>query len=211
MEWGFEQSNQDQLLFFYRDGDKFINLLLVVDDMAFASNDRQLLEWFKGILSDTFNVKLLGTLQMFIGWELTHSRHGIYLGQEKYVKRFLVDTDMLHVKPVSTPLPTKCNISSITSKDEKLTPENHHRYRSLIGGISYLAICTRPDISFAVSVLSRQLHAPAKRHFVLAKRVVRYIAGTADKRIFYRRSQANSEPLIAYADADWVGDHDMRR
>ena len=80
MEWGFEQSNQDQLLFFYRDGDKFINLLLFVDDMAFASNDRQLLEWFKGILSDTFNVKLLGTLQMFIGWELTHSRHGIYLG-----------------------------------------------------------------------------------------------------------------------------------
>ena len=211
IEWGFEQSNQDQRLYFYRQGNKFINLILVVDDMAFSSNDRELLEWFKGMLTDTFKVKLLGTLQMFIGWEIIHSRHGIYLGQQKYVKRFLTDNDMLHVKPADTPLPSKCNLNTATEKDETLSPEDHRRYRSLIGGLAYLAICTRPDIAFAVSTLSRQLHAPAKRHLILAKRVVRYIAGTADKKIFYPRSTGASEPLMAYADADWAGCHDTRR
>lgn len=208
---GFLQSNQDQRLYFYRKGNKFINLLLVVDDMAFESNDREQLEWFKTKLSDTFKVKLLGTLEMFIGWELIHSRHGIYLGQEKFVRRLLVENNMTHVKPADTPLPVKCNLTAATTKDEMLSPDNHHRYRSLIGGLSYLAICTRPDISFAVSILSRQLHAPSKRHLVLAKRVVRYVSGTVDKKIFYPRSNVNSEPLMAYTDADWAGCNDTRR
>ena len=78
--------------------------------MAFASNDRQLVELFKRLLQDTFKVKLIGALSLFIGWEIEQSRNGLYIGQESYIRKFLREHNMEHSKPVSTPLPIKCNI-----------------------------------------------------------------------------------------------------
>ena len=147
IESGFKQSNQDKRLYFYNKGNKFINLIIVVDDMAFSSNDRELIKWFKSMITSAFKVKLLGVLKMFIGWELTHTNNGIYIGQEKYIKRILLDNNMQHVKSVDTPLPTKCNLTSTQKSEPKLPPTDHKRYRSLIGALSYLAICTRPDLS----------------------------------------------------------------
>ena len=95
---------------------KFINLILVVDDMAFASNDRQLLELFKRLLQDTFKVKLLGALSLFIGWEIEKSRNGLYIGQESYIRKMLREQNMGHSKPVSTPLTIKSNISAKTNR-----------------------------------------------------------------------------------------------
>ena len=74
----------------------------------------------------------------------------------------------------------------------------------------YAAVCTRPDMSFAAAVLARQMHAPAFRHCVLAKRLVRYLLGTKDMALFYPTSQS-SHPLTAYTDADWVGCKDARK
>ena len=39
IQWGFQQSNQDQRLYFYQSGTIFINLIFVIDDMAYSSND----------------------------------------------------------------------------------------------------------------------------------------------------------------------------
>ena len=159
-KWGFQQSTQDPRLYFYQSNRSFINLILVVDDMAYCSNDEHLIEWFEQQLKKSFKVKLLCKLKAFIGWEFSYTDNRLYLGQEKYVRRLLTEHDMQHVKPVSTPLPTSCDTTEIHSNDINLNHLDHKRYRSLVGGLSYLAICTRPDISYAVSVLSRQLHAP---------------------------------------------------
>lgn len=71
-----QTSQQDQRLYFNQRDNQFISLVLVTDDRAFASNDCDLLEWFKRLLSKTFKVKLLDHLRMFIGWGFTYSRHG---------------------------------------------------------------------------------------------------------------------------------------
>ena len=55
VEWEFQQSNQDPRLYFYKGGPSFMDLILVVDDIAFASNDRQPVAWFKPPLQDTLN------------------------------------------------------------------------------------------------------------------------------------------------------------
>ena len=39
--------------------------------MAYASNNNKLIDWFETQLTETFKVKLLGSLKMFIGWEFT--------------------------------------------------------------------------------------------------------------------------------------------
>ena len=79
--------------------------------MAYASNNNKLIDWFETQLTETFKVKLLGSLKMFIGWEFTYTDHGLYIGQEKYVRRVLAENDMAHVKPVDTPLPTRSDIT----------------------------------------------------------------------------------------------------
>ena len=68
IKWGFQQSTQDQRLYFYRNENKFIILIVVVDDMSFASNDRSLINWFKEMLVKSIKVNFLGELKLFIGW-----------------------------------------------------------------------------------------------------------------------------------------------
>ena len=74
-----------------------------------------------------------------------------------------------------------------------------------------MAICSRPDIFFPVSTLAKQVHDPCHRHLLLAQRVVRYISGTEQKKIFHPRSTIKSDPLKGYVDADWPGCNDTRR
>lgn len=111
MSWGFWQSNQDSRLYLFKEGGNFIKVILVVDDMAFSSNSRSLINWFKDEISTTFKVKLLGNFKLFIVWEISRSTHGLYIGRELYVQRLLANHNFGHVKSSSTPLPLKCDLT----------------------------------------------------------------------------------------------------
>lgn len=73
----------------------------------------------------------------------------------------------------------------------------------------YAAVSTRPDISLSVGVLSRFMADPKEEHWLAAKGVVRYLAGTADKGIVY--SAGSNRALHGYGDADHGGCEDTRR
>lgn len=75
-------------------------------------------------------------------------------------------------------------------------------YRELIGALIYLAVATRPDISNAVSRLAQFSNNLKKQHWLTAKRVLRYLAGTTDYGLLFFRAD---QPLIGYSDADWGG------
>lgn len=179
--------------------------------MAFGSNDQELIDRLKLRLSEAFKVKLLGTLNSFIGWEITKTSHGLTAKQPTYIRHILRLYNLSHITPTSTPIPIKCDLTPLHDGDVPLTKIQHNLYRSVIGSLSYLAICTRPDISFKISSLSRQLHAPSERHLILAKRVVRYVSGTANKSILFPHSSISQKPLTAYSDADWGGCHETQR
>ena len=59
------------------------------------------------------------------------------------------------------------------------------QYRGVVGSLMYLAVCTRPDLSMAVSALSRYCQAPQPEHWEAAKRVLRYVKGTAGEGLGY--------------------------
>src|SRR5260370_40638210 len=58
-------------------------------------------------------------------------------------------------------------------------------YRKAIGSLMYASVATRPDISHAVSTLSRFLDNPGQSHWEAVKRVFRYLAGTRDLSLTY--------------------------
>ncbi|UYV81706.1 hypothetical protein LAZ67_20002059 [Cordylochernes scorpioides] len=82
-------------------------------------------------------------------------------------------------------------------------------FRELIGSLLYLANCTRPDLMFSVTRLTQFASNPGRRHWQAAKHVLRYLHGSINLSLVYRRTDSND--VCAYSDADWASDIDDRR
>ncbi|XP_059047601.1 uncharacterized protein LOC131843028 [Achroia grisella] len=102
-------------------------------------------------------------------------------------------------KPALTPI-IKEN-SEDTSLDESKFP-----YRQAVGAQSYLMVGTRPDISYAVSVASRNLEKPTKRDVIGVKRILRYLKGSVDKGLTFKTDITGN--LNCYSDADFSDDQE---
>ena len=75
-------------------------------------------------------------------------------------------------------------------------------YHHLIGSLIYL-VKSRPDLCFVVNTLSQFMVDPWRVHLIAAKHVLRYLTGTVDFGLDYRRS--NGIRLIGFTDSDWAG------
>uniref|UniRef100_A0A2N9EMC6 Reverse transcriptase Ty1/copia-type domain-containing protein n=1 Tax=Fagus sylvatica TaxID=28930 RepID=A0A2N9EMC6_FAGSY len=76
-------------------------------------------------------------------------------------------------------------------------------YRQLVGSLVYLTV-TRPDISYAVHIVSQFMAAPRSLHYAAVLRILRYLKGTLFHGLHF--SSQSSLTLQAYSDADWAGD-----
>ena len=75
----------------------------------------------------------------------------------------------------------------------------------------YAALATRPDIAYALSVISQYSSNPGEVHWKAAKRLLRYLQGTANLSLLFEADPESGVSVVGYADADWAGDHDTRR
>lgn len=107
-------------------------------------------------------------------------------------------------KEVKNPIVPGCKLG----KDVGGVLVNETYYKQIVGSLMYLT-ASRPDLMFVVSLLSRFMSRPTEMHFQAAKRVMRYIKGTADYGIFYKKQ--DSEELVAFTDSDYAGDLDDRK
>ena len=82
---------------------------------------------------------------------------------------------------------------------------------SLVGSLIYVAVVTRPDISFAVSTVSQSMSDPCMSDFIAAKRILRYLKGTIDLGITYSNINAENNCLLGFSDFDWAGDKVTRK
>jgi hypothetical protein len=88
-------------------------------------------------------------------------------------------------------------------------------YQSLIGTLMYAMLGTRPDIAFAVGVLSKYSSNPGPIHWDQAAHVLRYLVGTKNHGLTFDGNNQDSDDLssiiLGYTDSDWAGDIDTRR
>ena len=80
---------------------------------------------------------------------------------------------------------------------------------SLVGKLNYLPVVSLPDLSFVVSSLSQVLKNPSHDHWLLAKKVMRYLKGTFDLGLVFKHSECLK--LVGSCDSDWGGDSNDRR
>ena len=81
-------------------------------------------------------------------------------------------------------------------------------YASAVGSLMYAMLCTRPDICFAVGMVSRYQSNLGPIHWQAVKRIFRYLRGTLNLILCY---QGGDLRLRGYSDADWASDRDERK
>ena len=132
----------------------------------------------------------------------------ISLGQSHLTAELLAKYGMADCNPLAVPLSSATKLT----KAGELLDTSTYTYSQLIGSLLYISVCTRPDISQAVGALARHMAAPTTTHWLAAKGVLRYIAGTPNYGItFSGGGSSGGFNLEAYCDADYAGDIDTRR
>lgn len=130
----------------------------------------------KNALAREFEIKDLGSLRYFLGVEVARSIQGIFLSQQKYVVDLLKEVEMVGCKPCLTPIEANHKLKEDDS--ERLIDAG--RYQRLVGRLIYLSL-TRPDITYAVGVISQFMHAPTQNHLEAVYRVLQYLKGCPRK------------------------------
>ena len=199
MSVGFEALPQDPCLFVAREGERIMLIAIYVDDIILASDDSVWLRDVKMQLSNAFEMKDMGIINLCVGVEFTRDEEDrVYLNQSVYLKKVLERFGMNECKPTMTPMDV--NVKLVKPECVKNKVMNQYPYQSLIGALMYLAVTTRPDIAYAVNYLSQFNTNYDVQHWKAAKRVLRYLKGTSDYGLVYERTGL---PLFGVVDADW--------
>ncbi|CAL1413972.1 unnamed protein product [Linum trigynum] len=201
---GYCQSLNDPSLFIKTTSRGIVILLLYVDDMIIAGSDLEGIRQLKDGLHVAFRIKDLGQLSYFLGLEVSRSASGIFLCQRKYISDLLGDYNMGDCVPVHTPI--ELNLKLRKESGDKV--KDSSQYRSIVGSLIYLS-ATRPDISYAVQLVSQFMADPRTDHLAAVYRILRYLRGTMELGLLFPSS--GTATLRAYSDSDYAGCVDTRR
>ncbi|XP_048447292.1 uncharacterized mitochondrial protein AtMg00810-like [Pyrus x bretschneideri] len=183
---------------------KILIVCLYVDDLIFTGNDKMMFEQFKKSMMVEFDMTYLGKMRYFLGIEVIQGFEGIFISQRKYAQEILERFNMDQCNSVLNPIVPGYKLT----KDEGGIEVDGNVYKQMVGSLMYLT-ATRPDLMFVVSLISRYMERPTEVHMQTAKRVLRYVKGTTDLGIFYKKG--GTEELIGYTDSDYAGDQVDRK
>ncbi len=190
-------------------------LAVYVDDLVLATKTEDQMAKMKNKLSDNFKMKDLGRLHHLLGVKVERADDGaILLSQKHYVDAILKRLDFEDCRPVGTPADPNV---VLVANDGNSQPADSTSYQQLVGSLLYAAVVTRPDIAQAVSAVCRFTSAPTEAHWTAAKRILRYLKGTATYGLRYGPMGENDitnygvTALVGFSDADWAGDRDSRK
>jgi hypothetical protein len=141
-----------------------------------------------------------------LGIEVEKIKEGIILKQWKYALEIIKKAGMERCKPVNTPLSASDKYS--IHKGTPLGTKDATMYTSIVGGLQYLTL-TRPDLAFAINKVRQFLHARTTDHMSAVKRILRYVRGTINLGIKFKRD--SSLRINAFSDADWAWCPDDRQ
>ncbi|KAH9684673.1 DNA (cytosine-5)-methyltransferase 1B [Citrus sinensis] len=134
-----------------------IYLLLYVDDMLIACNQKEEIKKLKVELSTEFEMKDLGAATKILGMQIIRDRESkvLYLSQADYVKKVLTKFNMEDSKPVSTHLSAHFQLSKSLepTTDDDFNYMREIPYSSAVGSIMYAMVCTRLDLALGVGVI----------------------------------------------------------
>ena len=222
----YKQCKKDTCLYVKKS--KTYNILIVglfVDDMITRLYDVDENEWNIDLtmLKSKYELSDLGDVKHILGMKIVKSNNKIVIDQSVYINDKLKLFGYENAKIMSTP--------AVIMKNEKYYDENDNTennnnikfddnnnmndssvniYRAMCGSLLYACVSTRPDITYAVNMVSRYMSKPTNDSMNMMKRIFRYLCGTPDLGLIYESNNDSdmndSVSVSGYCDADWGGD-----
>ena len=132
-----------------------------MDDIIFGTPNKVYNEQFSKLMTDKFEMSMMGELKYFLGFEVKQLREGTFINQEKYTQDMLKRFKMENLNGGKTPMQLKCSLDL----DSKGKDADQKVYCSMIGSLLYLC-ASRPDIMLSVGMCARFQAAPKESHLV---------------------------------------------
>ncbi|CAI7756614.1 unnamed protein product [Closterium sp. NIES-54] len=191
---GFVPSTADPSLFLHTDTSlPPFYVPVYVNDLVFATVDTEALTLVKSELQKRHTCTDLGELHSYLGLQITRdrARRTITLAHSHMVHQVLQRFGFQYSSPQLTPLSTSHSLSAPPS-DESVEPSGP--YPELVGCLMYLMTCTRPDLTYPLSLLAGYVAPGCKEGTAL---LVQYVGHGA------RAWRTGPVVLTGHADASW--------
>jgi hypothetical protein len=211
---GLHHLHADHSIFVSNDGLKGPIVTSWVDDLKIIAPTLLIAQRVKNELSAAFKMTDLGAISYYLGMKVTRNREErtLALRQKGYITKIVARFHEENSSPPKTPMEEK---NDLVSSTETATDTQRKEYQSIVGSLMFAMVGTRPDIAYAISVLSRFAANPSKDHISAARRVLRYLNGSLDRGINYGNSVFDNDlthlGITCYTDADWGGCLETRR
>ena len=201
LEYGFKQSITEPMLYTksLEDG-SHVDILVWVDDVFGACDSEGFIVQFLKDLNKKFGVetKHLGPLSLILGMEIEITNDTVSISQLQSIEKLLKDIDMEDCQERDLPLPPSFKIEE-AQKSELLNPAQKQQYQSIVGSCLWINRGSRPDISFAVWVLTRNMHNPTEKLLEAAKYLVRFLKKTKKLKLTYSTNGEGASELNLHA------------
>jgi len=177
---------------------------IYVDDIIFGSTKASLCKEFSKLIQDEFEMSMMGELKFFLGIQINQSKDGVYVHQTKYTKEILKKFKLEDYKVMNTPMHPTCTLT----KEDTGSKVDQKLSRGMIGSLLYFT-ASRPYILFSVCLCTRFQSDPRESHLTTVKRIFRYLKGTTNLGLLYRKFL--DYKLVGFCDADYAGDRIERK
>lgn len=206
VQLGFVANKLDNCVYIQKSDRIFTILSLYVDDILLAGNDMETVNRIKLELGEKFEMKDMGEASYVLGIQILRDRKSrtLSFNQERYLHMILKRFGLQNCNPAPTPLVTGKRLCKGQCPGEGQKPLDVP-YAQAVGSLMYAMLCTRPDLAYPVSLVSRYQSNPGPAHWEAVKRIFKYLKGTVRHKLVY---QADSLEVLGYSDADFGGDKD---
>lgn len=195
---GFKINECDKCVYVKNTNGGYVILCLYVDDMLIIGSNDKMVQSTKDMLKARFDMKDMGLVDTILGIKIIKTKEGLTLSQAHYVDKILEKFNKEDKRVARSPVDTTLHLCK-----NRTEPVAQLEYSRIIGSLMYLMTCTRPDLAYAVSRLSRYTSNPSVQHWKAIIRVLRYIRYTRDYGLHYTNHPAVIE---GYTDANWISD-----
>jgi transposase InsO family protein len=186
-------------------------LHVYVDDMFLATDEKEREYPISGLRKEFKISAKPATLCLGMKVEQIKDKNGdvcaIKLSQPEQVRQIV--NKFVGKRPSLSKVPLRKATILLEKDHEESKPRPDLPLRALVGSLQYFSSMTRPDIAYAVNLLSRHVEKPTNEIWSAGIEIVKYLAGTQDLGVTYK-DNGNSN-LLGWGDADWASDKKTRR
>jgi hypothetical protein len=186
-------------------------LIIYVDDILLAATTQKIVDDIAKQISTEFKIGLSDNVNRFLNMDINVQRelHRVTISQERYIRDIWAKFGLQVKDSVRSPLLEGFRVN-ITEEEKGAGGAQssdayvaNFPYQEMLGSLLFLAVCTRPNIAYAVGYLARFSNKFNREACRALERVMQYVYNTRSEVLALGGTVAR---LVGFVDSDFAGD-----